>query len=139
VKQVRVKVRVTAAAVLMTLAAACTAQHTPVSMPGSVVNKGAADETAQGATPSVTIKAGDDWFSPTFVKAAPGARVTVEVDDVGDVAHTFTIDGQHVDVVLGRKGQTQTVTVTMPAGGAPVIFYCKYHQEVGMQGALYSR
>lgn len=110
---------------------------TPVPMDGAVVQKGTQDATAQGATVAAVVQMGDDWFSPTFIKVAPGATVSVTVRETGDVAHTFTIDGQAVDVALSRKGTQKTVSVTGPADGHPVVFYCKYHRSSGMQGAFY--
>lgn len=125
---------------LTCLAAACSSGPPgPVSLPGAVINKGTSDATAGGQAATVTIQTGDDWFNPTFVKVAPGAKLTVDLVDVGTVTHTFTIDGQHIDVVQDRKGQKNTVTVTMPASGNPVDFYCKYHVSAGMQGAFYTR
>ncbi|HEU5004084.1 MAG TPA: cupredoxin domain-containing protein [Actinomycetota bacterium] len=129
--------RVALAATLVLCAACSSGGPTPVSMPGSVVNKGTVN-LGSAAAPSVTVNMGDDWFSPSFVKAAPGTAVTVTVVEEGDVAHTFTIDGQNIDVALSKKGDRHTVTVTLPANGKPLIFYCKYHRSVGMQGALYS-
>ncbi|HWD09985.1 MAG TPA: cupredoxin domain-containing protein [Actinomycetota bacterium] len=132
--------RAAVAAALACIAAACSSGPPgPVSLPGAVINKGTADVAAAGQNATVTITTGDDWFDPTFVKVAPGARLTVHLVDAGTVTHTFTIDGQHIDVVQDRKGQKDTVTVTMPADGKPVDFYCKYHQSAGMQGAFYTR
>lgn len=125
------------AAALIACVACSTGGPTPVSMPGSVVNKGTLD-LGTSAAPAVTVTMGDDWFSPSFVKAAPGSAVTVTVVEKGDVAHTFTIDGRAVDVALSKKYERRTVSVTLPANGRPLVFYCKYHRSVGMQGALYS-
>jgi plastocyanin len=130
--------RAAVAAGLAGVLAGCSSAATPVSMPGSVVNKGTVDESAKGTTIAETIQVGDDWFSPTFIKAAPGTTVTLDLVDVGEVTHTFTIDGQHIDVIFSQKGQKRAVTIMVPPNGRPVIFYCKYHQEVGMQGALYT-
>lgn len=126
-------------ALLVVLAgSACSSSGaTPVPMDGAVVHKGTQDDTAQGATVATTVQMGDDWFSPTFIKVSPGATLTVTVQETGDVAHTFTIDGQSVDVALSRKGSVKTVTVTGPVDGHPVVFYCKYHRSSGMQGAIY--
>jgi len=91
------------AAALICLAAACSSGPPgPVSLPGAVVNKGTSDATAGGQAATVTIQTGDDWFNPTYIKVAPGAKVTVDLVDVGTVTHTFTIDGQHIDVVQDR-------------------------------------
>ena len=110
---------------------------TPVPMDGAVVQRGTQDATSQGTAVATTVQMGDDWFSPPFSRVPPGATLTVTVQETGEVAHTFTIDGQAVDLALSRKGTQRTVTVTGPAGGHPVVFYCKYHRSSGMQGAIY--
>ena len=128
-----------ATGLIATVAAACGGGATPVQMPGAVVNKGSLNDSRSGAAFTVTIDVGDDWFSPTFIKAPPGAHVTLHLVDVGQMTHTFTIDGQHVDVVLDSRGQKAGASIVVPSSGQPVIFYCKYHQAVGMQGAFYSK
>jgi plastocyanin len=123
------------------LAAGCSnrsAAKPPVAITGRVVEKGRADDTAEGAEVHVAMDSGDNYFSPTYVKASPGARVTLDITNVGTIAHTFTIDSAHIDKVFGRKGDKATVTVVMPPAGQALVFYCKYHREAGMQGALYS-
>lgn len=128
------------AAALTCVAAACSSGPPgPISLPGAVVNKGTSDATAGGQSATVTVSTGDDWFSPTYVKVAPGAKLTVHLVDNGSSSHTFTIDGQHIDIVQDHKGQKNTVTVTMPANGSPIDFYCKYHRSSGMQGAFYTK
>jgi plastocyanin len=84
------------------------------------------------------MDSGDDYFSPTSIKGRPGARVTLDITNVGTIAHTFTIDSARIDRTFGRKGDRTTVTVVVPAAGQALVFYCKYHREEGMQGALYS-
>lgn len=123
---------------LLLVAAACSGSGPPppVAIPGRVVDKARVDHS--GGPFSLEVSSGDDWFSPTWVKGAPGATVTVTVTSVGDTAHTFTIDSEHIDVVLGARGDRRTVSVTIPQSGQPLVFYCKYHRTVGMQGAFYS-
>jgi len=84
------------------------------------------------------MDSGDDYFSPTYIKARPGARVTLDITNVGTIAHTFTIDSAHIDRTFGRKGDRTSVSVVGPAPGQALVFSCKYHREEGMQGALYS-
>lgn len=138
---------------LVVMTACGTHSAAPVAVPGPVVDRGQVDETAKGAAVSLTVDAGDDWFSPTYIRATPGARITITVIDVGDVAHTFTVDPSGspgaspgsqpgseggVDKVFGKKGDRATVTLVAPPPGPPLIFYCKYHQAAGMAGAIYS-
>lgn len=110
----------------------------PVSLPGQVIQKGNVDDSSGGAGVTQTVQMGDDWFSPTFIKVAPGARLAIVVQQAGDVAHTFTIDGQAVDVALSRKGTSRTITVSGPPDSRLLVFYCKYHRFAGMQGAIYT-
>jgi plastocyanin len=128
-----------AAAALLALAVvACSSPPAPVPMAGPVVNRGTADDATAAPPAALTIQLGDDWFSPTFVRVPAGATLEVTLVDTGDVAHTFTIAAQHIDLVLDRRGQTRMVTISGPSAGHPVVFSCKYHQAVGMQGAFYA-
>jgi plastocyanin len=110
-----------------------TSTEAPVELEGNLNNNGTEDI---GDATTVVIDAGDFFFEPTFVKAAPGADVQVTIDNVGDVTHTFTIDDQDVDVEV-EPGDSAEVAVTLPEGAA-LRFYCSFHGSRGMQGALYS-
>jgi plastocyanin len=88
-----------------------------------------------GAKPTVTIKADDDIFGPTFVKVEKGATVSLTLENIGTHAHTFTIDALKVDQMLA-PGESKTVAFTLPTEpGAN--FICKFHRPTGMQGAFY--
>jgi plastocyanin len=104
----------------------------PVVLSGTVNDHGTKD--ADGTKAGIELD--DFYFGPTFVKAAPGATLTLELENEGSVAHTFTTDtGVDVTVAPGTKG---TGTVTLPASGA-VRFYCRFHAGQGMQGAFFSK
>jgi plastocyanin len=79
----------------------------------------------------------DFYFEPTVLKGKPGQRVTVELENEGKVEHNFTIDSQGIDKDL-EAGEDAKVTVTIPKSGL-VSFYCKYHKNMGMAGALATR
>ena len=104
----------------------------PVSIDGKVTNEGVG-KVKDGA---VDVEADDFSFDKTFLKSASGS-VEVTVENEGKVAHTFTVDGQDVDVQLA-PGAKKTVTVEV-AGGDPVVFYCRFHQASGMQGAFFTK
>jgi plastocyanin len=130
-------------AAALVLASCSSGPKPPVPMSGRVIEKARLDDTAKGAEVTVAIDSGDDYFSPTYIKVAPGAHVTFDITNTGSIAHTFTIDpssinSTHVDRSFGRKGDTATVSVVAPAAGQALVFYCKYHREAGMQGAVYS-
>lgn len=127
------------AAVLALAAAACgddgeerVAGGAPVQLPGTVNDEGTRD--LSGAA-SLTLRQDNFSFEPTFIKATPGQRITVDLENEGDVAHTFTIDDPRVDVVV-EPGATGVAAVTLPSGGV-VNFYCRFHRARGMQGAFF--
>jgi predicted lipoprotein with Yx(FWY)xxD motif len=120
------------------VAAAATAKAAPpVALPGKVNNHG----TESAAGNRISITAHSYYFSPTFVKAKSGT-LTVMVENVSMLEHTFTVPGQNVDVDL-RPGKQATVRVKVTSSGA-LLFYCKFHGpngsdgDLGMQGAIYT-
>ena len=132
-----------AMAVLALLGAACAKKEPgtssgsgpPVTLSGQVTNKGTKDLTGDGSNVSLTLEQDDNYFSPTFIKAMPGATVNVEVENEGKNQHTFTIDALKVDQVV-PAGTKKELTLTLPADGV-VNFYCRFHRPAGMQGALF--
>jgi plastocyanin len=80
------------------------------------------------------VELDDYYFEPTVLQAAAGSKVTLELDNEGDEEHNFSIDDQNVDQDV-EAGEDAEVTVTIPASGQ-VSFYCKYHKDRGMAGAL---
>jgi len=113
-----------------------TATSAPVELSGTVNDEGSEDISADGAAASVDIEVDDNYFSPTFIKAAPGAKVTVHLENEGDNTHTFTLDGESVDQTLDPGAET-TVTVDVPESGS-LRFSCNFHSGMGMQGAFYT-
>jgi plastocyanin len=146
--------RLVVAALLLSLAGACAPEReggqepaegpapaeAPVAIDGKVDNRGVRDLTSGGANVSLEMESGDNYFDPTFVKVVPGATVEVEVVQTGQAPHTFTIDtpavSPGVDVLTNKKGDRQSAKFTLPASGVTV-FYCRFHRELGMQGAFY--
>ncbi|MCA1824986.1 MAG: cupredoxin domain-containing protein [Mycobacteriales bacterium] len=108
----------------------------PVTLSGMVNNHGATDVSSQGMTASLSLEQDDFYFGPTFVRATAGQVVKVKLENEGDKPHTFTIDALGVDQEVA-PGKSAQVSVTVPAGSAPVVFYCRFHRGGGMQGAFY--
>jgi plastocyanin len=104
----------------------------PVSLSGTVNDHGEKD--LSGDQPSLDLELDDSYFAPTYVRAAPGAVVKVELENEGSKTHTFTLDDKSVDVKLDGGGKS-TVDVTMPASGS-LHFFCQIHSGAGMQGAF---
>jgi plastocyanin len=112
-------------------ATSAAAGSAPVSLPGTVNDKGTGTATNGG---DLEMELDDFYFGPTFVTGPAGAKVKVELNNEGEKAHTFTIDSAKIDQRLD-PGQKATVEVTLPASGN-LAFYCKFHVSGGMQGAF---
>ncbi|WP_426570792.1 cupredoxin domain-containing protein [Aquihabitans sp. McL0605] len=108
----------------------------PVALSGKVTNKGTKDISSAGMKTNLTVEMDDNYFKPTFIKAAPGAKVTVELKNEGSNPHTFTLADSSIDQKVD-PGSKATVTVTVPMSGS-LDFHCDFHGTMGMQGAFYS-
>jgi plastocyanin len=107
----------------------------PVTLSGTVNNKGTKDISGKGASTSIELEAYNFYFEPTFVKVAPGQKITIELKNSGSVPHTFTSPSLHVDKEV-PPGSKATVVVTVPMSGTTA-FYCRFHKDNGMQGAFF--
>jgi plastocyanin len=83
---------------------------------------------------SLELEQDNYYFSPTILKGSAGEKLTVELSNEGSALHNFSITDQGIsqDVPSGTKAE---VTVTFPQSGT-LVFFCKYHQTLGMVGAL---
>lgn len=102
----------------------------PVSLAGTTNAHG-----TKTAAEKLEVEADDFYFGPTFIKATAGQKFTVELKNEGKVAHTFTSTALGIDEEL-QPGQKKTVTVTAPQTGN-ALFFCRFHQGQGMQGAIF--
>lgn len=82
----------------------------------------------------VSVEMDDFYFEPTVLVGSPGQTITLELENEGSEAHTFTIGDQDVDQVL-QPGDTMNVEVTFPDDGSTA-FECRFHEDQGMRGAL---
>ena len=76
----------------------------------------------------------DFYFSPTVITGSAGEKVTVHLENEGSTEHNFSVTEQGIDQDV-EDGDNATVTVTLPDSGT-LLFFCKYHQNMGMRGAL---
>ncbi len=74
------------------------------------------------------------YFNPTVLKGTAGEKITLDLHNEGSALHNFSISGQTVDQDVQPDGKAE-VTVTFPSSGT-LVFFCKYHQTLGMVGAL---
>jgi YVTN family beta-propeller protein len=80
------------------------------------------------------LEADDYYFEPTFLRGAPGQKLTLEIENESGTLHNFSIPDQHIDQDIPPKGKVK-VEVTIPPSGA-VHFLCKFHTALGMNGEL---
>jgi plastocyanin len=88
------------------------------------------------ASGKVELEMYDNYFEPTVLKGKPGQMVTLELKNSGNAAHTFTLSQQSVDKEI-QPGDEGEVDVTFPQSGE-LKFVCKFHEGLGMIGALQS-
>ena len=88
-----------------------------------------AESPAGGGETRVGLE--DFKFDPADITVATGT--TLELDNEGKAPHTFTVEGQSIDVEVAA-GASGTADITIPAGDYKVI--CKFHEGQGMVGTL---
>jgi plastocyanin len=109
----------------------------PVTLDGKVNAKGTKDISGKSSA-TLELEADDYYFNPTFIKLAPGEKVTLTVKNEGDSTHTFTSDALNVDKQVS-SGKSKKITVTIPSSGSAFQFHCDFHQSMGMKGAFYTK
>ena len=135
------------------VAAACSKSSTPTSGAGggagtettggtmdimghTVNNKGSEDVSNMDHTElEADTDDGVNYFKPTVLEGTPGEEVTLELKNESDsVTHNFSLSEQNIDVDLA-PGAEKKVTVTFP-DSEPLLFFCKFHEGIGMAGEL---
>ena len=76
----------------------------------------------------------DCYFSPTVLMGGAGKQLTLHLENEGSTEHNFSVSDQGIDQDV-EEGEGADVTVTFPDSGT-LVFFCKYHQNMGMRGAL---
>jgi len=102
----------------------------PVSLAGTTTNHG-----TKTASSSMEVEIDDFYFGPTFIKAKAGEKITLELKNEGKAVHTFTSTDLNVDEQLAA-GASKKITITAPQTGH-ALFFCRFHQGQGMQGAVF--
>ena len=106
---------------------------TPTTIGGQAVESHGTKDVS-GETGKVEIEMYDNYFEPTVLEGTPGQKVTIELKNEGETAHTFTMAEQSVDQEV-QPGDEAEADVTFPQSGE-VTFVCKFHKSMGMVGAL---
>ncbi|MGH2785502.1 MAG: cupredoxin domain-containing protein [Actinomycetota bacterium] len=99
----------------------------------SINNQGQLDATGMSG---FSIELDDNYFKPTFIKAKSGQALNIELESEGSNPHTFTITALNIDQQLAA-GEKKEIDITLPAGTTDVVFFCRFHGSIGMQGAFF--
>ncbi len=113
------------------------ASKPPVDLDQKVNNKGSKDVSSKSSA-TVEVELDDKYFSPTFIKAKAGEKITFKVENEGSLPHTFTSDELSVDKQV-NPGKKAKFTVTVPSSGEVFQFHCQFHEAAGMDGAVYTK
>jgi plastocyanin len=105
----------------------------PVQLAGTTNNHGLEDVTGKGDA-EVDVEVDSFYFGPTFVKAKAGQSLSFKLKNESSAPHTFTT-ASGIDEQLSPS-DAKTVKVTVASSGV-LVFYCRFHQSQGMQGAVY--
>jgi plastocyanin len=95
----------------------------------------AASDPANGGSTNTgsatsTVTMADNGYAPAEPVIAAG---DIELVNEGESPHTFTIDGEDVDVEVAA-GETATATVDLEAG--TYTLFCQFHRTQGMETTL---
>ena len=104
---------------------------TDVTLAGTVNDKG----TKALSGDELEVEADDFYFEPTYVTAKSDAgEIKIDITNEGEAEHTFTSDELGVDQEV-QPGEKQEVEVDLSESGT-FEFYCRYHKDRGMRGAI---
>lgn len=92
--------------------------------------------TGDGATASIEVSMVDLAFEPSDLTIAADTDASIVLTNEGAAPHNFYFDDLDIHSETLRAGDTETLTVNLPAG--TYTFYCKIpgHKQAGMVGTL---
>jgi glucose/arabinose dehydrogenase/plastocyanin len=93
------------------------------------------DTSATAPTEPVVITAVDIAWEPSDVTIPADTDVTIQVPNAGAALHTFVIVDQGIKLEIA-PGETQEVSVNLPAGTYEFICDVPGHAEAGMVGTI---
>jgi plastocyanin len=130
-------VAVAALVFVFTAAPVSAASKAPVKLGQKVNFKGTKDVSSKSSA-KIDMELDDKYFDPTFIKAKAGEKITVELENDGNLPHTFTSDGLSVDQQVD-PGKSAKLTFTVPSDGQVFQFHCTFHESAGMAGGVYTK
>jgi plastocyanin len=92
-------------------------------------------DTRAAVNGAITLCASEYSFGVKTI-TAPAGPLTVTLINNGSIGHTFTINGQPLNLVVSSHGDTKTGTVTLPKGTYDFECTVPGHAQLGMKGQL---
>src|SRR6266567_8982718 len=123
-----------AAMAVMLVGAACSKKSQTASSPPVVTTPPATSAVSPSPTPAAAItvqQTGGFRFKPATLTVKTGQQITVQNVDTNQ--HTFTIQGQGINVV-NDGGKSQPVVINLAPG--TYTFICTFHVSLGMKGTI---
>ena len=122
---------------VFTAAPVSAATKAPVKLGQKVNVKGTKDVSSKSSA-KLEMELDDKYFAPTFIKAKAGEKITLEMENEGNLPHTFTSDELAVDQQVD-PGKSAKLTFTVPSDGQVFQFHCTFHESAGMAGGVYTK
>jgi plastocyanin len=91
---------------------------------------------SSGTAKSLTVDAYDFRFEPTSLTVDPGQAVKVSIHNDGEAKHNFSLEEAKVNVDVA-KGEAKDATFTAPSKPGDYTYFCEYHRDRGMKGAIH--
>ena len=119
---------------LMLVAAACGGDEEggSITVSGQKANDHGSQDVAGES--ELDLELDDFYFAPTVLTGSAGETLTLHLENEGSTEHNFSLTDQGIDQDV-EAGEKAEVSVTFPDSGT-LVFFCKYHQNMGMRGAL---
>lgn len=124
---------------LMLVAAACGGGNEGGDGEGGTITVGGEKANDHGGKDvsgenELDLELDDFYFEPTVLTGTAGETLTLHLENEGSTEHNFSLTDQRIDQDVEDGGKAD-VKVTFPDSGT-LVFFCKYHQNMGMRGAL---
>ena len=114
---------------------ACTSKSGAATSSPAALGTSQTGATSGPTSPSagaVAVAMSNFSFAPSTVNVKGGDTISLQ-NTTSSTPHSFTIDGQNIDVVVS-PGATSQVKIDLPPGTYQ--FFCHFHKASGMTGTL---
>lgn len=105
-----------------------------ITLEGQSANFAGEKSLYHGRENELEMRTGLDFYSPTIIVTPPHTQMIIEMENESVRRHTFTAPALGVDREF-QAFDIQPFFVEVPGPGT-YVFYCRFHQDQGMRGAI---